>query len=384
MDTIVRIGEKCTGCTACMNSCPVGAIHMTEDQAGFYYPTVDENSCIECGKCLTVCPVETTRKATDTRVRAYYGASDDPELVKCSSSGGAFSLMAMYVLSQQGLVCGAVMDYETREIVYADTDQCELDALRRSKYVASFPKDIFCNIKRELENGRTVLFCGLPCHVDGLRCFLKKDYEKLILCDFICGGTASPRFFREHLQHLEKKYRSEVADVNFRAKLNGWKEHSLKISFRNGKEYRSVAFFDSFFKGYFEKPFQRNSCYACRYRLGHASDIIVADYWGGLKKGRGNNQGVSMVITNSKKGDTFFTDVLLKGNHTFTEMPLADSDYVFKTEEQRYTKARVAKDNFMKLYGKKGFEKAARATYFRKITMQKLKRNLVAVLKRNQ
>lgn len=48
--------NRCSGCTACMNSCPSGAIKMVEDSEGFKYPEIDENICINCGICRSVCP----------------------------------------------------------------------------------------------------------------------------------------------------------------------------------------------------------------------------------------------------------------------------------------------------------------------------------------
>lgn len=383
MKNILHIGDKCTGCTACMNICPKAAIRMVEDQAGFTYPNIDEGLCIDCGKCVSVCPAAAAQSAEKTRVNAYYGAMTDAQVVKSSSSGGAFTLMAQYVLAGNGLVCGAALNYETMDLVYSSTDDCDLDTLRRSKYIASQPREIFKEIKKQVDTGRTVLFCGLPCHVHGLKKFLAKDYENLITCDFICGGTASPKFFKEHLHTLERKYRGKVTNVNFRAKLNGWQEHSIKIDFDNGKKYGNVAFYDSFFKGYFEKPYQRKSCYQCQYRLGHQSDIIIADYWDGLRKGRGNDKGVSMVITNSEKGNDFFSKVLAQGGHSFVQMPLEDSDYVFKTEEERYSKALITRAAFMEMYEKYGFEKAARKTYFRGVFQAKLKRKIYKILNRN-
>lgn len=381
MKNILHIGDKCTGCTACMNICPKAAICMVEDQAGFTYPSIDGSLCVDCGKCVSVCPVEDAQ-SKNARVNAYYGAMTDAQVVKSSSSGGAFTLMAQHVLEENGLVCGAALNYDTMDLVYSSTDICGLDELRRSKYIASQPREIFKEIKKQVDTGRTVLFCGLPCHVHGLRRFLGKDYDNLITCDFICGGTASPKFFKEHLYTLERKYRAKVTNVNFRAKLNGWKEHSIKIGFDNGKEYGSVAFYDSFFKGYFEKPYQRKVCYSCQYRLAHKSDIIIADYWDGLRKGRGNDAGVSMVITNSDKGDAFFTKVLTRGDHNFTQMPIEDSNYVFKTESDRYSKALVARAAFMETYEKYGFEKAARKTYFRGVLQAKIKRKIYKILKK--
>ncbi|MCD8231326.1 MAG: 4Fe-4S binding protein [Clostridiales bacterium] len=47
--------EECCGCTACYAVCPKEAISMVEDSEGFLYPKVDEEKCIRCYKCLSVC-----------------------------------------------------------------------------------------------------------------------------------------------------------------------------------------------------------------------------------------------------------------------------------------------------------------------------------------
>ena len=46
----------CTGCSSCQNICPVDAIIMSPDSEGFIMPVIDENKCIDCGKCLRQCP----------------------------------------------------------------------------------------------------------------------------------------------------------------------------------------------------------------------------------------------------------------------------------------------------------------------------------------
>jgi len=43
--------ERCTGCSACVNVCPVGAIALMDNRA-----RVDEETCTGCGACLDVCP----------------------------------------------------------------------------------------------------------------------------------------------------------------------------------------------------------------------------------------------------------------------------------------------------------------------------------------
>lgn len=47
--------ENCCGCSACYAICPVGAISMKPDEEGFLYPCVDEEKCIRCYKCMSVC-----------------------------------------------------------------------------------------------------------------------------------------------------------------------------------------------------------------------------------------------------------------------------------------------------------------------------------------
>ena len=48
--------KLCSGCSACADVCPKGAIKMTPDREGFPRPAVDNSLCIECGACENICP----------------------------------------------------------------------------------------------------------------------------------------------------------------------------------------------------------------------------------------------------------------------------------------------------------------------------------------
>lgn len=49
--------KKCTGCYCCKDACPAGAIELSENEDGFREAGVNDTICIQCGKCLEVCPV---------------------------------------------------------------------------------------------------------------------------------------------------------------------------------------------------------------------------------------------------------------------------------------------------------------------------------------
>lgn len=45
--------NSCTGCGACVDTCPVEAISMQDGKA-----QVDADTCVDCGACVGECPVE--------------------------------------------------------------------------------------------------------------------------------------------------------------------------------------------------------------------------------------------------------------------------------------------------------------------------------------
>ena len=94
--------DRCTGCGACSSGCPKGAIRMVPDKEGFLYPEITDG-CVQCGHCTHVCPVLKQREhRTAPQVFAVWNR--DPAVRRESTSGGAFSALAEYVLEGGGVV----------------------------------------------------------------------------------------------------------------------------------------------------------------------------------------------------------------------------------------------------------------------------------------
>ena len=209
--------KECCGCGACVDVCKAGAIRMVQDKEGFWYPRVSQLKCKKCGQCKQVCPVRNRSVEKDSRL--YLGIQAKEDGVRhSSSSGGIFSLLAQYVFDRQGVVYGAAYN-DRMEVVHKEAgDRQQLEQLKRTKYVQSNLNGVYSRIEELLKRDQWVLFCGTPCQAYGLKLFLKKAYEKLIIVDLICYGVPSPGIWSSYVKYLESRHGGRMTDFSFRDK----------------------------------------------------------------------------------------------------------------------------------------------------------------------
>lgn len=304
--------SKCCGCNACGDICPKDAITFKTDIEGFWYPEVNMERCIDCGLCEKACPelhVDELKKNDYEKPVTIAAINKNMRVRWDSTSGGAFSALADVMYGQEGYVSGAVYneDFSVRNFISDNPD--DLVRLRSSKYLQSNAEGLYKEIRDLLRKGEKVLACGTPCQMAALRSFLRKDYDNLIIVDFICRGVNSPKVYRKYLDSLEQKYGGKVVYVKAKNKELGWRNLTRKVVFDNGKVYYGVRMDDDFRRGYHTNVFCRPSCYACQYKgFPRIADITIADYWGIEKvdKNLDNNIGTSMILLNSKKGEAYF------------------------------------------------------------------------------
>ena len=309
---MIKINQKqnCSGCTACASSCPVGAIEMREDEQGFKYPLIDSEKCIDCGLCDKTCPFVKPLSAPSIR-DAYALKHQDAAVLRNSTSGGFFTAVSDYVLEQRGVIYGAAYD-ENMVVCHKRAETREQrDAMRGSKYVQSDIGSVFSEVKSDLQKGKTVLFTGTPCQIDGLKSFLKGKDDGLICLDLICHGVPSPMIFRAHLHFLAKNLHTKIKNYKFRPKKWGWHVHR-EIVCGEKREYHSTPYTDLWRDMYYSRVITRPSCNNCPYAsLNRVGDITYGDCRGVDKvlPDFGSYEGVTLAIVNTEKGRDVFQKI---------------------------------------------------------------------------
>lgn len=343
--------EKCTGCGACYNVCPKSAISIVCDTEGFEHPEINQQTCINCGLCQKVCPVVHAdenierEKAENSVQKAFAARYKNYEKRLISSSGGIFAALAEHVLEKGGIVVGVSFDEQFVVVQRVIDDKAELHCLQGSKYLQSKIDFTFKRIKEALDKNRIVLYSGLACQVEGLRSYLRKDYDNLYCLDLICMGIPSPKVWQAYLDTYFKG--EKIEHVNFKDKTIGWNRFCMSIK-TDKRHFLEVGMDNKFFQCMFQTYSLRPSCFNCQFKHEYrASDITLADCWGANREAKeiDDNKGLSSVIVHTQKGLRLWQeaqdkieckelplDVVINGNKNMVEVRAPK-----KGREQFYT-----------------------------------------------
>lgn len=286
---------------------------------GDIHPSINQDLCINCHFCAKICPVN---NLVDKKypLNAYALIARDKEDLLSSSSGGASSLLAHAVIVDGGVVYGCV-ENDYQDIAHRRIDSLsDLPLIKESKYVQSDINYIYKDVRKDTIEGRHVLFFGTPCQVAGLKSYLQKDYENILLVDLVCHGVPSQKLLRQDVEcrldsigadydGVTAKFREKVAALGGKNGVN-----IIFGLFLKDKNGRDILFRDSgrvgddfYITAFFNGLIFRDCCYHCEFaRPERVGDITIADFWGIGETSVPKGNGISLVLVNTSRGKKAF------------------------------------------------------------------------------
>ena len=226
------------------------------------------------------------------------------EIRQISSSGGVFTLAAEWVIDQGGVVAGAMYEDDFSVKLGFVSKKEDLGKMRGSKYIQAKPGMIYRETKDYLEQGKLVLFTGLPCHVAALYGILgDKDYPNLFTMDLVCHGMTSQKVFDKYRHDILKNRR--LTDLRFKAK-EPWGWHAgINAAFEDGTTYQEPLEKDEYFRAYLKNISKNTACSVCHLnQFPRQADLSIGDFWGINKYNASFNDGLgtSEVFVNNPHG----------------------------------------------------------------------------------
>ena len=321
-------------------------------------------TCIDCHLCEKVCPIiEPAKHITRYEEPVVFAAYAKDDAIRIdSTSGGIHSMLAQAMYKKKAYVGGAIYNEDHTVSHIASNDHKKLDEIRSSKYLQSSMEGQYKEVKKLLQTGEEVFYCGCPCQIQALYKYLKKEYDNLTTCDFICRGVNSPKVFLKYMDMLERQYGAKATKIKFKAKEWGWHNFSMRVNFANGKEYCKDRYHDLFFIGYLQANLlTRPSCYDCHFKgFPQKADITLADFWGieNIDKSMDQDRGTSLVMVNSDKGMHLFDRI--KDKIEWRQFTMADARKGNPAMDDSLKSAKPNRDQFFQSLDNEPFEEVAK------------------------
>ncbi len=332
MNNITSVDKSiCTGCGACMNKCPLGAIETRPNEKGFFAPFVNEKECIHCGLCYKTCPA-INAKGAKNEAKAYSAVCDQ-------GGHNILSSLAEDIISNKGVVIGPGFTDDYMWVIHEQINSFDkIDDITKAISVHSDTRKTYFEAKTRLDNGDEVLYFGLPCQIDGLYSFLGKDYSGLYTVDFDCSGHSSVKAYQSFIKEIS--HGNEIA----RVELGDDSEIATAVYFKD-KSQKKIPYSDSKWAEGENGIIKGDCCYNCKYldnkriaditigktvddkssETGKARIILISTKKGERLVERANNLSINEIsieaaeLTRSlqKKSDReyFFSHIDEKGYH---------------------------------------------------------------------
>ena len=322
----LKDNPMCNGCLACVDACPFDAFSVGQDKQGYYQPDIIADKCTDCGLCVRICPAVILPETHNTDSPTCYSfVTSDPDLLQASSSGGIFGVLAHEMFRRGGKVVGVAWepDWSARFVMIDSED--EMPRLHKSKYLQPQADGIYRQVRDTLAGGVPVLFCGLPCHVSGLRAFLKKRYDNLVAVELLCSHAPSSKYFQQYVQEDWKQDNITAYEFRHKEPLDGFRCDAIAVRLPDGSTKRRTTVQQDLYQAmYHPKLMIGEHCLGCRFAgFPRGADLTIGDFWGieNQNPDQEFRNGISLVLSHNSRGQEFL-DASTNGQSELVERPL--------------------------------------------------------------
>lgn len=279
--------DLCAGCGLCQ-SVFNDKITIDFNTKGFYRPSeLTKLNRSEYMIFKEFCPGISVRKSRQKTPKydkiwgemyaCSIGASYDNDVRKDASSGGAISMILIYLLEQQLIECvvhvGAAKGKPYLNEVKISTSTQQILENANSRYSPSSP---LAHIMQIVANFNKVAFVGKPCDVAALKQYAKFNLqisEKIkYYISFFCAGVPSIAATVDLIKALDVEV-DDVVKLDYRK--GGWPGFFRIIDKHENVHKLSYALTWMKVLG----PSVQLRCKVCPDAVGHFADIVCADSW---------------------------------------------------------------------------------------------------------
>jgi len=246
----------------------------------------------------------------------FEGYATKPGVRLNGASGGVIT-GALRGLLKLGLIDGAVVNVPDPEkpgcgkSIFAQTEE---DIFRSAKSIYCMT-EIKSGLKDAFSNGHTrIAVVGLPCQISSL----EKDERIVATFGLMCGHNVTVDYIQHVLEALHIDYGS-VAKVDYRG--SGWFPFNCRIQMKNGTLYEipwSTSHFKTLWQTNYACP---KMCFDCSDFAAESADIACCDAW--LDEHKGNADGISIVLSHTKKGTSLIETLRNADFLTLQEAPVS-------------------------------------------------------------